>query len=572
MFLTTLGAVGACRSPAPSSNQTAAHNRVIGRQGGRLSYRVASPPRTLNYLLASDEPSVIVSFYLTGGRLVEYDHDSLRYIPGVAEKWKLAEDGRTIEVALREGVRFSDGHPLTAEDVAFTFRALYDEGTPSPVFRDAMTIGGRPIIVNVVDSHNLRLVFPEPVASPESYLSNLAVLPSHVLGAELEQGKFNDAYSLTTDPQHVVTSGAFTIEAVAPGERTILKRNPHYWKKDGKGTPLPYVDELVIEVAGDANNALTRLQQGTLDVLDRIRPSDYVALRAQAGRAHAVDAGPGLQTDHLWFNLNGDKTKGGPAAVKLGWFDDSRFRRAVSHAIDRESIASVNLQGLATPLYGFVSPGNVAWVAPDLPHTEYDLEKARTMLREAGFTVRGSSDAPELYDRTGHRVEFTTIVPVESSARMAMAAVIQEDLARLGMKMNLAPLEFGELTRRISKSYQYDAVLLGASITEPDPSSYAPLLLSSSPSHQWHPSQAHPSTEWEARIDSLLTAQAREVDPLRRHALFNDIQLILAEQLPVIPIVSRHLVSAADQRVGNHHPSTLPPYSLWNAEELFVRQ
>jgi peptide/nickel transport system substrate-binding protein len=155
---------------------------------------------------------------------------------------------------------------------------------------------------------------------------------------------------------------------------------------------------------------------------------------------------------------------------------------------------------------------------------------------------------------------------------MAMAAVIQEDLARLGMKMNLAPLEFGELTRRISKSYQYDAVLLGASITEPDPSSYAPLLLSSSPSHQWHPSQAHPSTEWEARIDSLLTAQAREVDPLRRHALFNDIQLILAEQLPVIPIVSRHLVSAADQRVGNHHPSTLPPYSLWNAEELFVRQ
>lgn len=558
----------ACRPSAPPAQQNPSNSneRLIGQRGGSLSYRVTAPPQTFNYLTAADENTLLVAFYLLGGRLVEFDHDARAYAPGVAEAWKLKSDGRTVEITLRAGLKFSDGHPLTAEDVGFTLRALYDERTAAPIFRDALLIGGRQIEFSTTDERHLRLVFPEPVAAPESYLSNLAVLPRHVLEADFQRGALREAYGLTADPQGIVTAGAFAVQAAAPGERFTLRRNPHYWKKDRAGTPLPYLDQLVIEVVSDSNNAIMRLKQGALDLIDRLRPADYAALRAQAGVLRTVDAGPGLSTDHLWFNLT-PKT----AAVKRAWFNEARFRRAVSHAIDRESIAKLTLQGLATPLYGFISPGNRAWVAPDLPRTPYDLEKARALLREAGFATRGTAEAPELFDATGQRVEFTLLVPTESQPRVAMATVVQEDLAKLGIKLQVAPLEFGEMSRRIFQSFEYDAALLGASVSEPDPSSYANFLRSSSPSHQWHPKQAQPVTAWEARIDALVTEQSRETNPARRRASFRELQAILAEQLPVVPLVARHLTSAANQRAGNHRPSALLPYSLWNAEELFVR-
>jgi peptide/nickel transport system substrate-binding protein len=559
----------ACRSgksPETSFDPKSSRERVLGKRGGSISYRVASPPQTFNYLKAADEPSLIVAFYLMGGRLVEFDHDNQRYIPGVAESWKLSDDGRSVELTLRDGVKFSDGHPLTAEDAVFTFRALYDERTASPVFRDAMLINGRQIEATAVDARRLRLTFPEPVAAPEGYLSNLAVLPRHTLESDFNQDALRDAYSLTTDPQRIVTAGAFVADSIAPGERITLRRNPHFWKRDGANSQLPYLDHLVIEVASDANNALARLRQGGVDIFDRIRPGDYAAMRSQPDSVRAIDLGPGLNTDHLWFNLNSDLKRKSP--VKHAWFSDVRFRRAISHAIDRETIASITLQGLATPLYGFVSPGNRTWVAATAPRTNYDLARSRSLLTEAGFALRDA----QLYDAKGNRVEITLIVPVESQPRVQMAAVVQEDLAKLGIRMQVAPIEFGEFTRRISQSFDYDAALLGTSPTEPDPSSYANFLVSNSPSHQWHPKQAKPATAWEARIDELLAAQARETNTEKRRAIFNEIQVILAEQLPVIPLVARHTASAANGRVGNHRPSTLLPYSLWNAEELFVRQ
>lgn len=569
VIFSLLGAVTACRSgsqPASSSHSSNSSENVNGKRGGSLSYRVASPPQTFNYLKAADEASLIVAFYLMGGRLVEFDHDTGKYVSGVAANWNRLDDGKTVELMLRDDVKFSDGHSLTAEDVAFTFRALYDERTASPAFRDAMLIAGRPIEVSLIDSKHLRLVFPEAVAAPENYLSNLAVLPRHILEADFNQGKFGEAYGLSVDLQQVITAGAFTPESVVAGERITLKRNPHYWKKDSAGTQLPYLDKIVIEIVGDSNNAFARLKQGSLDICDRIRPGDYADLRSQSGAVRAMDAGPGLATDHLWFNLN-------PAAKapKPVWFSDTRFRRAVSHAIDRETLASVTLQGLATPLYGFVSPGNRAWVAADLPRTEYDLEKSRSLLREAGFVMRGTTTEPELYDARNNRVEFTLIVPVESQPRVQMATVVQEDLARLGIRMNVAKIEFGELTRRISQSFDYDAALLGASVSEPDPSSYANFLSSSGGAHQWHPRQAKAATAWEARIDELLAAQSSESNQERRRGQFREIQQILAGQLPVIPIVSRHLAAASNQRAGNHRPSTMLPYSMWNAEQLFIR-
>lgn len=556
--------------------------RAGNQRGGEIIYRVSSSPTSFNYLQVSDENSLIVAFYLMGGRLVEFDHKDQRYIPGLAESWRRLDDGRTVELTLRDGIKFSDGHPITAEDVIFTLRAIYDERTATP-FRDAMMIGNRQIEASVPNGTNgtdgknarwLRLVFPDIVASPENYLSILAVLPRHILEGDFNRGAIRDAYGLTADPSLVVTAGAFAAESATPNERIALKRNPHYWKKDEAGAPLPYLNRLVIEVVKDANNAFTRLQQGSLDIFDRLRPSDYAELLSQPGVTKVFDLRPGLQTDHFWFNLNEAKSNGKPVVnpIKRAWFNDTRFRQAVSGAIDRQTIASITLQGLATPLYSFVSPGNRSWVAADLPRIAYDLERSRALLREAGFTTRGPQDRPELYDAKGNRVEFTLIVPSPSQPLKDTAIVVQGDMAHLGIKMQVAPIDFGDLQRRISESYDYEACLLVTAVSEPDPSSYTNLLSSGSFANRWRPKQPRPATPWEARIDELLATQARETDPDRRRAAFHEIQRILAEQLPIIPIVARHVLVAANQRVGNHRPSTILPFSLWNAEWLFVRQ
>src|SRR5262245_14358083 len=342
-ILSLVWTASACRSSGPAGE------REKGQPGGQISYRISSPPTTFNYLLPGDENSMIVAFYLMGGRLVEFDHKNQRYVLGLAESLRRLDDGRTFELTLRDGIKFSDGHPITAEDVIFTLRAIYDERTPIPIFRDAMMIGNRRIEASIPDgadgkdSRKLRLTFPDVVAAAENYLSNLAVLPRHILEADFNRGALRDAYGLTADPSKVVTSGAFAAESAVPGERVILKRNPHYWKKDEGGRQLPYLDRLVIEVVKDANNAFARLQQGSLDIFDRLRPADFSELKAQPGVTQVFDLGPGLQTDHLLFNLNGGELKGKPVVspVKLAWFNDTRFRQAVSHAIDRQTIASI---------------------------------------------------------------------------------------------------------------------------------------------------------------------------------------------------------------------------------------
>lgn len=577
LFLLLAGLLlfNACRQPASNSNSANApsRERVIGKPGGTLVARLTSPPKTFNFLLAADEPSLSVSFFLLNSRLVELDHDTQLYVGGLAESWKRADDGKTIDLTLREGLKFSDGQPLTSEDVAFTVRALYDERTASPLFRDALTIGGKELGITVVDARRLRVLFPETVASPESYLYNISVLPRHILEADFQQGKLKDSWSVNSDTGRIVTTGAFTVQSSTPGERVVLQRNPHYWKRDKDGGALPYLDTLTLVVVGDANNTFAQLGQSSIDIADRIRTTDYASLRTSQGTVRGFDLGPGLSIDHIWFNLNTGVRNGQPIVSpnKSAWFGDVRFRRAVAHAIDRETISRSTLQGLATPLYGLVSPANRVWAASDLPRPEYNLEKAKALLQEAGFALRGSAEAPELFDGKGNRVEWTLIVPVENEPRKLTAAVVQEDLAKLGMKVQVAPLEFQALSERWTKSFDYDAILLGVSLTDPEPSSYNNFLLSNSASHQWYPKQSQPASQWEARIDELTNAQAHETDQQRRLALFREIQSIMAEQLPAIPIVARHVISAANTRIGNYRPSNILPFSLWNADELFVK-
>lgn len=562
----------AAEPPKTANNKI--EERIAGKSGGTLTVRLTSAPKTFNYVMGADEPSIVTTLFLLTSRLIEFDHRSQKYVPALAESWTASADGKTVDVKLRDGLKFSDGQPIKSDDIIFTLAAIYDEKTDSPAFRDAMQVNGKEIEAKKIDDTRFQLVFPEQVASFENYLDNLGAMPKHLLEADLKAGKFAEAWKLTSDPNTIVTSGAFAVESATPGERVTLKRNPHYYKKDENGTPLPYLEKLVLEVVADANNTFASLNQGTIDIADRIRGTDFAALSSQAGSVRGYDLGPGLGTDHIWFNLNKATGDGKPLnnTPKYKWFNNKIFRQAVSAAIDRKTISDITLKGLATPIYGFVSPANRVWINKDLPKPAQDLEKVKTLLDQAGFKRQGNPDAPELFDSENNRVEFTLIVPAENEQRKLIAAVVQEDLAKLGIKMQVAPVENQGVTERWSKTFDYDALLFGLSVTGIEPSSYANFLLSGASVHQWHPSQKTPATEWEAKIDKLFAEQAGERDSAKRAVIFNEIQSIITDESPIIPITARHITTAANARVGNYAPSSIFPFSIWNADELFIRQ
>ena len=566
-----------CGQP-PASNTTATDSKfaakVAGTRGGSLSYRLSAPPTTFNYLVATNEPSIVVSFYMMMGRPIEFEHATQKYRGALAESWSVGSDRQTVDLKLREGIKFSDGHPITTEDVAFSLAAMYDPKSEAVAWIDSMTINGKPIVTKIIDERNMQFVFPEPVAAVETYIDNLGVLPKHVLNADFEGGTLAKSWDVTSNPERIVTSGPFSVESAAAGDRIVLKRNPNYWRKDEKGTQMPYLDQLAFEIVPDANQAITRMSQNSLDIFDRIRATDYVSLMNSAGPVKSYDLGPGLGVDHIIFNLSKTNKEGKPVgdAVKQAWFSDKRFRQAVSAAVDRTTIATKTLQGLATPLYGFVTPANHEWIDPNLPKPTYDLKRAEQLLTEAGFVKKGTPEAPELFDTKGNRVEFSLLVPAENEPRKLMAAVVQEDLAKLGIKMNVVPLESNKLGAAAGATYDYEAMLFGLTPSGVEPTTYANFVLSGSDIHQWQPSQKTPASVWEAKVDKLFAEQAREGDPKKRSAIFNEIQQIFAEETPVVPIVARHVITAASNRVGNYSPSPIFPLSIWNAEELFVKQ
>jgi peptide/nickel transport system substrate-binding protein len=557
-------------TPANNSatNTAAVEPRTDGTQGGTLTARLTAAPKTLNYVLAGDESTMVATLYLLTSRLIEFDHRTQKFVPGLAETWKIGADGKTVDAKLREGLKFSDGTPITAADIGFTLATMYDERTKAPAFRDAMLVDGKEIAFKQINEREMQFTFPKVIATADPYLVNLGALPKHVLGADFAAGKFAESWKIDSAPTAIISSGPFVLANSVPGERIEYTRNPNYWKTDSKGTRLPYLDKLVLEVIPDANNTFVRLGQGSLDLADRIRPNDYIELNKTPGTIRARDIGPGLGIDHMWFNMNPSDAAN---ATKRAWFAEKKFRHAVASAIDRETIAAITLQGMASPLYGFVSPANKVWIKQDLPKIKYDLKEAEKLLAEAGFKKTGTPEAPVLTDAAGNPVQFTLIVPAENEPRKLTAAVIQQDLGKLGIKMEIAPIEFAGVNERWSKTLDYDAILLGLSQTDIEPASYANFILSSAAAHQWRPKQATPATEWEARVDKLFEEQAVSTDMPTRLAKFGEIQSILREEMPVIPIVARHVASASNLKIGNYAGSSIFPYSLWNVDELFMK-
>ncbi|HTX13959.1 MAG TPA: ABC transporter substrate-binding protein [Candidatus Baltobacteraceae bacterium] len=554
---------------APAGEELMVADSPVGHPGGRLVIALRSEPKTLNPVLATDAASQEVIRCVTAD-LIDIDRATQKTEPALAKSWTVSRDGKQYTLRLRRGIRFSDGQPLTADDVVFSFQLYLDEKIDSPQ-RDLLIVGGKPIAVEKIDSDTVRFTLAQPYAAADRLFDGFAILPRHLLESAYRSGSFSQAFGVSMQPSQFAGLGPFRLKEYAPGERIVLERNPYYWKQDRSGTRLPYLNEIVFLFVASEDAQAIRFQAGDTDILDRFSAENFAVLEKQqaAKHYHLDDLGPGLEYNFLFFNLNDLGPKASPdIARKQIWFEDVRFRQAVSAAIDREAIVRLVYNGRATPLWTQVTPGNKLWIDPNIPHPARSLSHARDLLKAAGFSWRSDGT---LLDPKGAPVEFSILTSSSNAQRVKIATLIQDDLSQLGMNVHVVSLEFHAMVDRLLNSHDYEAAVMGLASGDADPTSEMNVWMSNGDTHLWHPNETKPATPWEAQIDRLMEQQLVTLHYAKRKQLYDKVQEIIAENSPFVCLVSPNILVGASDRVGNFQPAILDPYTLWNIDELYVR-
>jgi peptide/nickel transport system substrate-binding protein len=516
-----------------------------------LRFCLPGDPKTFDALQVSDEPSEIVR-YLTGGVLVRVNRVTDQLEPGLAESWKLTDGDRAVTFHLRAGLKFSDGAPLTASDVARTLNTALDPKRASPAGDTFRSEGGDPE-VRVTSPLDITIRYPQPKPGIDRLFDALSIVPLSIVSPSIVPG----------NPARLPASaGPFFISEYRPGDSVRLTRNPNYWKRDAAGRRMPYLDSIRLDIQPNREIELTRFLRGEIQLINKMQPEDFDRV-AKEMPAAAHNLGASLDSEFLWFNQSDS------AAVpewKRKWFTSVVFRHAISASIHRDDLARIVYRGHAHPAAGPFSPSNRLWFNASLQPLPFYPQGALRSLSAEGFALRDGV----LRDRDGHAVEFSLITNAGNRAREATAAVIQDDLRKIGVQVNIVTLDFRSLIERISKTSQYEACLLGFANVEIDPLEQMNIWLSSGPQHQWRPLQKTPATPWEARIDKLELLQASEPSRELRKKAFDEVQRIVVEQEPFIYLVNPDYLTAISPSLRGVQPVTAPPQILWNVESLHI--
>jgi peptide/nickel transport system substrate-binding protein len=540
------------------------------KYGGELVLSSASDPKSFNPILAKETSTTFITGMLFEG-LTTVDPFTLAPKPNLAEHWEVGKDGLVWTFHLRPDLRWSDGFPLTADDVTFTFNDLiFNPDVPSSS-KDIFTISGQPIKVEKVDGLTVRFILPFKFAP---FLRSLGqeILPRHILVKAVKDGKFNFTWGIDAAPDEVVGSGPFRLKRYIPGQRVELERNPDYWKRSAEGEPLPYLDRIVVLIVPSLDVELLKFMEGSADIYD-LRGMDYPLLKPQekARNFTVFDRGPDLGSSFLVFNLNsGVNPKTGKPFVaphKLAWFKDVRFRRAVAYAVDRKKIIDIVKNGLGYPQYSPESPAVGYFYNDNVRKYHYDLVKAKALLNDAGFLDRNGDGVLE--DQDGHPLEFNLYTNADNTERVDIASIIRRDLESLGMKVNFLLVEFNTLVSKLTSTYEWDAIVLGLTGSI-DPHFGQNVWLSSGQLHMWNPQQKEPATDWEKRVDELFAIGAQELDETKRKQDYDEYQAIIAEQVPMVYTVLGARLTAVRNKFGNMKPA---PYGgvLHNLEEIYIK-
>lgn len=552
--------VAGCGSPAPPAGPVPGPEK-----GGDLVVSVRTEPQSFTGYTNRDATTHLLSL-LTQARLVRVNSATQDLEAWLAEGWTRSDDGFHYSIKLRPNVVFSDGAPLTADDVVFSLTAAYD---PASAVADSLLVNGKKLQAVAVDPLTVSVTFPHPFGPGLRLLDNLPILPKHKLQGALSAGTFGAAWGVSTSVADIVGLGPFVIGEYRPGEHLVFTRNPRYFRTDGRGVQLPYVDRVIVEIVPDQDAQILRLQSGQTDTpASEVRPEDYAPLKraAERGAIQLLDLGVTIDPDGLWVNLRPGAFDKDP---RRNWIQRDELREAISLAVDRQTFADTVYLGAAAPVFGPITPANRQWYSDEVPRSAHDPGRAKALLSSMGLSDRNGDGLIE--DVRGVPARLTLLTAKGQTALERGSAVIRDELKAVGLTIDVVPLEGNALIQKFLSGRDYDAVYFHLTTTDTDPVLNADFWLSSGGAHVWNLGQKAPSTDWERQIDELMLRSATALDENERRRVFLAAQKIFAAHLPMVYFAAPRVFVAASTRMLNLTPAVSRPQLLWSADNIALR-
>ena len=543
----------------------------IGKFGGELVIStIGEGPKTFNPCNTKDATSSSMAGMLYDG-LVTTNPRTGEVQPLLAKSFEIKDNDYIIH--LRKGIKWTDGKPITAEDVIYTYNEIVFKGLGNPSTMDAMIVDGKLPSLVKIDDYTVKFTTPRPFAPFLRQLS-YPIVPKHYFKPYSDKGEsvFNAFLSPNTNPKDIVSSGAFKLKEYVAAQRVVFVRNPNYYKINLENKQLPYLEKVVYLIVGDTNNEILKFEAKELDVLS-IRGSNIAQYKLNEAKSDysVYNLGADTGTLFLVINLNNRKDKNGKYYVnpiKQKWFGNRDFRAAIDWAIDRKNMVQNIASGVAEPLFTAESLNSI-YLNKYIKGHPSDIAVARKSLQKAGFVLKNG----KLYDNKGNRVEFDLYTNAGNLEREALGVMVKQDLEELGMKVNFKPVEFNSLVNKLTNTYDWDMAIMGLTGSPLEPHDGKNVWTSKGSLHMFNQRPANYSVDdrlaWEKDLDDIFKEGALKLSFEERKPLYDRYQTIIYNQKPIIYLYSPIRITAIRKKFKNIFPTPLSGL-IYNLDEIYV--
>jgi peptide/nickel transport system substrate-binding protein len=504
-----------------------------------------SDPKTFNPPISNESSSSTAVAGCFEG-LTTQDGITLQVIPALAESWDISEDHLTYAFHLRKDVKFSDGVPMTADDVIFTFNdIIFNDDIPGISMRDILTIKDKRVIVEKIDDFTVKMTMPSPFAPFTRIVGGAEIMPKHVLEQSVLDKKYSSTWTISTDPKEIIGTGPYKLTIYEKGQRLIQEANPYYWRKE-----FPKIGKRIILIVPNIDTSSLKFAGGETDSFG-VRGEDYAyfARMSENKDFTMYDCGGTSGTLFLVFNQS---VLGVPEHMQV-WFRDKQFRQAVAHAVDVERIIDEVYRGMAEPLFSAEPASNKLFHNPNVKRYKYDVEKAKAILDKAGYI---DSDGDGIREKpAGVPVKFILTTNSGNNTREQSCQIILNDLRAIGLDVSYTPLDFNNLVTKMDTGGEWHAMMMGLTggvephfgfnVWKTDGSVH---LYNQRPLEEEHEGDWNKwekgLQEWEYKIEEIFERGVEEFDPVKRKQIYDEWQDIVAEELPYIYIATQKAVYA----------------------------
>jgi len=543
----------------------------IGIYGGELVLStIGEGPKTFNPCNTKDATSSSMAGLMYDGLLTTEPRTG-EVVPMLAKSFEI--DGNDYIIHLRKGIKWSDGKKITADDVMYTYEEVVFKGLGNPSTMDAMMVDGKLPEVSKIDDYTVKFSVSKPFAPFLRQLS-YPIVPKHYFKPYSDKGAsvFNTLLNPNTNPETIVSNGAFRLKEYVAAQRVVFVKNNNYYKINLQNKRLPYIDKLVYLIVGDTNNEILKFEAKETDILSL--KGDNVARYKQKENTSdysVYNLGADTGTLFLVINLNNRTDKNGKPFVntkKQYWFSNRNFRSAIDWAIDRDGIVQNIAFGVAEPLFTAESLNSI-YLNKSIQGHKKNKSMAQTRLKEGGFELKNGI----LYDDKGNKVEFDIYTNAGNLEREAIGVMIKQDLEELGMKVNFKPVEFNSLVNKLTNTYDWDMAIMGLTGSPLEPHDGKNVWTSAGSLHMFNMRPAGYKKDdrlsWEKELDDIFNEASLKLSFSERKPLYDRYQEIVYNEKPLIYLYSPTRITAIRKKLKNIFPTPLSGL-LYNLEEIYI--